>query len=201
MKPEKHNPMPSDDAGERRRSFAGAKFDLLDCLSQDPRLTHLEFRVAFRLIQHANGETGAMFPAQQTIAEQIGIQARAVRNAIAGLKNKGWLLSRRGGYNRPNFYAFDDRHANAILDRAASMADARREDRAARKLGTRRQKYAGQLSVTGKIMPVPTGISVPIRTGMELPPNTLRGTPEEEHLNQELGFGEEEHKGGSRDAA
>lgn len=194
-------PKPDVDLKERRRSFASAKFDLLDWMSQDPRLTHLEFRVGVRLLQHANGETGAIFPSQQAIAEQIGVQARSVRSAIAGLKKKGWILTRRNGFNRPNSYAFDDRHANDILDRVATMADARREERETRALKTKRQDFAYHPPVTGKIPSLQSGMDLPLVTGRNLPPNTLKVTPAAEHLNREDGLEKETTKGRSRDAA
>lgn len=174
--------LPKDDGGELRRSFTSAKLNILDCISMDPRRTPTEFLVAFRLAQHANGETGAIFPSQQTIAEQIGKPVRTVRAAIAGLKRKGWLVVRKGGFNKPNYYQFDDRHVNAILDRATTLADARREEREAKRLTARRQPVATHIDLTGNYLPVPVGNQMPPVSGNQMPPNTLRGTPEGEHL-------------------
>ncbi|WP_353646418.1 helix-turn-helix domain-containing protein [Mesorhizobium sp. WSM2239] len=38
-----------------------------------------EFRVAYRLVQHANSEGGAIFPSQERLADQTGTKVRIVR--------------------------------------------------------------------------------------------------------------------------
>ena len=50
----------ADRDGENR-TFTSWKLDLLDAMSMDPRVTASEFRVAYRLMQHANSETLAIF--------------------------------------------------------------------------------------------------------------------------------------------
>ncbi len=49
------------------KTFTSSKLDLLDAMSMDPRVTDGEFRTAFRLAQHANAETGAIFPSQERL--------------------------------------------------------------------------------------------------------------------------------------
>lgn len=115
--------------GTSNQSFTKWKLDLLDAMSMDPRLTSTEFRVAYRLLQHANAETRAIFPSQDRIASQIGSKERAVRAAIAGLVAKGWLTVSRRNRRLPNMYRFETGHVNAILDRQISLNEARKEER------------------------------------------------------------------------
>ena len=115
--------------GRSNQAFATWKFELLDAISMDPRVTSTQFRVAFRLVQHANAETLAIFPSQERIASQIGITERAVRAAVAGLVAKGWLMVCRLNRRLPNSYRFDTRNVNAILDRQISLDEARKEER------------------------------------------------------------------------
>lgn len=114
------------------QSFTSWKFDLLDAISMDPRVTSTEFRVAFRLAQHANVATRSIFPSQERIASQIGMKERAVRAAIGGLVAKGWLTKARHNRRLPNTYRFDTRNVNAILDRQISLDEARKEERVGR---------------------------------------------------------------------
>ena len=167
------------DAGEHRKAFTSAKLDILDCISMDRRVTAAEFRVAFRLAQHANGENGAIFPSQDRIADQTGMKARTVRACIAGLIKKGWLHVIRPNKRVPNLYRFDGRHMNEILDRQASMDEYRKDERAARAKPFERQQDDGQTKLSGS--------SLPIVSGSRMPPNTLR-----EHLKNSLGSEEEE---------
>lgn len=118
--------------GTSNKSFASWKFDLVDAISMDPRVTSTEFRVAYRLLQHANAATMAIFPSQDRIASQIGIKERTVRAAVRGLAAKGWLTVSRRNRRLPNLYRFETRNVNAILDRQISLDEARNDERASR---------------------------------------------------------------------
>lgn len=159
------------------KTFTSAKLDLLDAMSMDPRVTDGEFRTAYRLAQHANSETGAMFPSQERLADQMGTKARAVRQRIAGLVEKGWLLIWRPNKRAPNSYRFDGRHVNAILDRQAMLNEARREDKAKAIPGSfdRHEKTSQNLL---------TGTKRPLVTGTKRPPNTLREHLKDIHLKE-----------------
>ena len=121
-----------DDAAIVVRGFTSHKLDLLDAISMDRRVTASEFRVAYRLMQHANAETGAIFPSQDRLASQIGMRERSVRACIAGLVAKGWLLRWRPNRRTSNMYKFDGRHANEVLDRQITLNEIRKEERIAR---------------------------------------------------------------------
>ncbi|MDG4898055.1 helix-turn-helix domain-containing protein [Mesorhizobium sp. WSM4976] len=147
------------------RTFASQKFELLDAISMDPRVTASEFRVAFRLMQHANAETGAIFPSQDRLASQIGMKERTVRFCIKELVGKGWLKSSRPNRRIANFYQFETKHMNAILDRQIMLNEARKEERVTRSKPRReRQLHAGQTAVSGNRMPVVSGNYMPVNT-------------------------------------
>jgi len=146
------------------KTFTSAKLDILDAISMDPRVTNGEFRIAYRLAQHANSKTGAIFPSQDRLASQTGMTIRGVRNCIAGLIKKGWLRARRPNRRLSNFYEFDGRHVNPILDRQIMLDDVRREERAAKAIPHDRHSRDGQKRLTGMTMPLVTGIQMPPNT-------------------------------------
>lgn len=154
------------------KSFTSDKLDVLDCISMDPRVTPAEFRVAFRLMQHANGENGAIFPAQDRIADQTGMKLRTVRACIAGLVDKGWLNVIRPNKRLPNLYRFKIDHMNAILDRQTTMGEYRKEERAAKKRRFDRHSDAAHNVLTGSRMT--------LVSGSQMTPNTLSVTPEQD---------------------
>jgi hypothetical protein len=123
---------------ETVQKHTSEKLDLLDAISMDPRVTAGEFRVAYRLMQHANAATGAIFPSQDRLASQIGMRERSVRSCIAGLVAKGWLNKCRPNRRSSNMYRFDSKHTNAILDRQIALNEARKEERVSRSRPTLR---------------------------------------------------------------
>jgi DNA-binding transcriptional MocR family regulator len=147
------------------RSFTSRKLEILDAISMDPRVTAAEFRVAYRLIQHQNAETGAIFPSQDRLASQIGVKERTVRANIAGLVKKGWLDVNRRNMRTANLYAFKDKHVNEILDRQITLNETRKAERVGLARPTvDRQLNDAQTMVTGKIMPVVTGSEMTVNT-------------------------------------
>jgi hypothetical protein len=172
-----------DEGSADIESFTSNKLDVMDAISMDPRVSHGEFRVAFRLLQHANAKTGRIFPSQERIANQIGVKVRQVREYIAGLVEKGWLRATRPNRQLPNQYAFDLKHVNAILDRQISLQDALSEERAERRNATSQKSLRGEKSplARGRILPVPRGRIPPLNTLSE--PLTI--TPEESGMGIE----------------
>jgi|GEM_PF-5887858 len=94
------------------RNFAAWKLSLLDRMSVDSRLSPTDFRVAYRLLHYMDAATGDCFPKQETIAVDLGVTDRTVRNALANLRACDWLkikerpLAKRRG--KSNFYRFQD---------------------------------------------------------------------------------------------
>jgi len=94
------------------RGFTAWKLDLLDRMSTDRRLSATDFRVAYRLLSYMNAESGACFPKQETIADDVGVTDRTIRHSLVNLRACGWLkIEERqlpNGRGKSNFYLFED---------------------------------------------------------------------------------------------
>lgn len=94
------------------RSFAAWKLYLLDRMSVDRRLSATDYRVAYRLLHYMDAATGNCFPKQETIAADLGLTDRTIRNALVDLCACGWLeieeRSPRKGRGKSNLYRFQD---------------------------------------------------------------------------------------------
>ncbi len=94
------------------RGFAAWKLDLLDRMAADRRLSATDFRVAYRLFSYMDSGTGDCFPKQGTIAADLGVTDRTVRNALCNLRACGWLeIEERPlakGRGKSNLYRFQD---------------------------------------------------------------------------------------------
>jgi DNA-binding MarR family transcriptional regulator len=58
------------------------------------RLSGGEYKVLTVLKRYRNRKTGECHPAESTIAEKAGMSERGVRNAVKGLKDKGFVAIR-----------------------------------------------------------------------------------------------------------
>jgi len=161
------------DQKERRQAAATAasfKFDMIDALMVDHRLSPKTFKIAVALLQFQNSVTGDLYPSQATISETTGIPERTVRECLSALRDTGWLLWDRGNRQRSNAYSFD--HANIArmqAKRKRMELDRKLRKAEARKAISDRQPTAAQDFLTGSPPPVASG-SPP-------PPNYLKGTP------------------------
>ncbi|MGR9231170.1 helix-turn-helix domain-containing protein [Rhizobium leguminosarum] len=94
------------------KKFASWKFDLLDLMSADPRLSATDFRVGYRLLHYMDSATGDCFPRQETIAADLGLTDRTVRNSLVNLRACGWLTIEERplpkGRGKSNCYHFAD---------------------------------------------------------------------------------------------
>ncbi|EJC77677.1 HTH domain-containing protein [Rhizobium leguminosarum bv. trifolii WSM2012] len=90
--------------------FTSWKLDLLDRMSADHRLSATDFRTAYRVFSYMDAHSGACFPRQETIAADLGVTDRTVRNSLANLRACGWLkIEERAlpkGRGKSNFYVF-----------------------------------------------------------------------------------------------
>jgi DNA-binding MarR family transcriptional regulator len=73
--------------------------------SQDARLTPAAFRVAYALIGYVDWKTlGGAFPEQATIAANVHLAERTVRDSLKSLEAAGYISSQRR-YNKSNIYS------------------------------------------------------------------------------------------------
>lgn len=169
----------------RRTSFTSWKLDMINTLLLDPRLQPSDFKVAVAVLQFMNGETGMIFPSQETIAEIVHMTVRNVGKCLKRLRQADWLSWERGNRQMSNRYVFETKNLNLMLEYRTSIIDNRRE-RAARRRQPRldRNGSSSHKVPLGTTVPAATGTTVPLPTGTTIPPNTymehLDGTPEEE---------------------
>jgi|GEM_PF-6169069 len=131
---------------EERRSFTSWKLRILDAMSCDIEVSDIDFRVAFRVMQHVNARTGQAHPSIDRIAAQIGVSRHTVMRSLKWLtgevKRKDrsgpvWIDRGRRNRREPYFYTFREDRIGAVMDakilREEDAKDAliERRDRAA----------------------------------------------------------------------
>lgn len=71
----------------------------------DSKITSAEFRTYVAFLSFGWGNN-AIYPSQATVAKRIGLTDRAVRNHLKSLKEKGYVIYKRRGFNMSNVYNF-----------------------------------------------------------------------------------------------
>jgi len=98
---------------------------LADCL-----LHSTAARIGSYLMHRANADSGKAFPEMRTIAEEGGLELRAVERGIGKLVERGWLISRRIRSNQYTL-SWDPRLVEKIDDLRFHLKCNRDEDRLA----------------------------------------------------------------------
>ncbi|MCO6409048.1 helix-turn-helix domain-containing protein [Hoeflea alexandrii] len=129
------------EAAENAKSATSEKLDWLDALCIDPRLRPSDFKVAFKLIQFRNAQTGICNPSYETIADETGLKPETVRACVKQLSNRGWIAVKRPNRSKPNVYRFLLDHVNGMLDRRIMLREAREEERKERATQTALQAF------------------------------------------------------------
>ena len=65
----------------------------------DSRLGHLEFRALVKLFAYRNAKSGKAWPSGKRMCAEMGISQSALRRAIKGLKDKGWIVRVENSYH------------------------------------------------------------------------------------------------------
>jgi hypothetical protein len=156
-------------------SLRAAKLKWREMLNRDAALTVSAHRVATYFCQVATVD--GIYPGQERMALELGVRERSIRDGIAALRKRGWILVKRKGNGRTNDYALA---TNSVLVAAIEMRLQSVKDMIAqayferRSRSSDRQRFAG---VTGRDLPVQTGGNLPVQTGRDLPPIPLREIP------------------------
>jgi len=116
-------------ADENAKSATSEKLDWLDALCMDPRLRASDFKVAFKLMQFRNADTGLCYPSYATLGDETCLKPETVRTCIKKLSQCGWIDVRRPNYSKPNVYQFNHDHVNPMLDRRIALRESRAEQR------------------------------------------------------------------------
>ena len=87
------------------RAFRARKYAFFDALVRDGGPTVLEIRLAWRLVDRLNPNTGDSWPSLETIACELHCDLRALKRAAKRLEEGNWFFVRRGGgCGRSNHY-------------------------------------------------------------------------------------------------
>lgn len=70
---------------EKLRSFTSWKLDIMDAITSDPNVCHIDSRVAFRILQHVRAKTRSANPSVTRIAAQIGVSPLTVKRSLKRL--------------------------------------------------------------------------------------------------------------------
>jgi hypothetical protein len=120
----------SIEGADRRPSFAGWKFDLLDAMCMDPRMPRSTFPVAYRILQAVNMETGIAFISDAVLADELpNVDPRGLNRHRKAMEASGYVAIKRGGRGRATQYKFLDDNINAMLDRRVLLRETRKAAR------------------------------------------------------------------------
>lgn len=105
----------SDDP-EQLRGFTSWKMDILNAMSVDTGVTDLDFRVAFRIMQHVNSVSRIAWPSVARLSAQLGKSEDRIRAATRRLQQTAWIAKGRKSQKAPNEYSFLNDRVVDILD-------------------------------------------------------------------------------------
>ncbi len=87
------------------KAAARRKYQFYDAMIRAGGLSALQMRVAWRLIDRTNRETGDAWPSYELLADELGVNERSVKRAIKGLIEAPWFeASHGGGRGNSNHY-------------------------------------------------------------------------------------------------
>lgn len=105
---------------QETKSFTSWKLDILDAMSCDPNVDPIDFRVAFRVMQHVNARTRDAHPSLERIAAQLGVHRDTVMRSIKRLSDleggRHWISRSRTSRTEAYFYTFMSDRLTAVLD-------------------------------------------------------------------------------------
>ncbi len=93
------------------KAVARQKYQFYDAMIRDGGPSVLQLRVAWRLIDWTNPNTGAAWPSYETLADELGVNVRSVIRAIKRLIETGWFGVNPAGGRGKNLLAKGDRRA------------------------------------------------------------------------------------------
>jgi len=114
------------------------KWALLEAMAVDPELSHLDFRIATRLIRYLHYRRKVAFPGVAILVNEVRANERSVRRSLDRLVQSGWWLkaAQGGGRGRasvymPNFAKLETgAPESGFLKRMVNEPESERETRA-----------------------------------------------------------------------
>ncbi len=77
------------------RSLAARRLAFYDALTTDPGVSHLDCRVAWRLLHYFNAKHGYAWPSLARLATEIHAAKRSVIRSVTRLEADGWFAVKR----------------------------------------------------------------------------------------------------------
>ena len=87
-----------------RTSVTAAKLAFFDRLTVEPDLTHLDCRIAWRLLHYTHGVTGIYWPSYQRLAADAHCDKRSAIRSVKRLIAEGWFDIVQEGRGKSNLY-------------------------------------------------------------------------------------------------
>jgi hypothetical protein len=106
------------------RKFASRKFQLIEAGIADPSLPRLAMRVHVLLAsKYLDEKTDTAWPAPETLAEELSVTVRGVRDALAKLAGGWWQKTKGGGRGNTSRYAprWERVHACSLFQRGKTV--------------------------------------------------------------------------------
>ena len=81
------------------KAVARQKYQFYNAMICDGGPSALQLRIAWRLIDRLNTDTGDAWPSYETLADELGVKPRSVIRAIKRLIKTDWFEATPGGGN------------------------------------------------------------------------------------------------------
>ncbi|WP_297799118.1 helix-turn-helix domain-containing protein [uncultured Brevundimonas sp.] len=107
------------------KAIAAQKFEWIEAVASDPKLSAQCCRIAMLLLKHFNRDLGEAWPSHDTLAKRPELTARTVGTALRTLESKGYLQVRRTKRGITNRYkiGFPNGYRRLRNRRSSQLAD------------------------------------------------------------------------------
>lgn len=142
------------------------KWQLLQKMIADPELSAASLRVAARLLDFLNGQTGQCDPSAGTLADRLGMDRRTVMRATAQLERLGYLRRQRRcnaatGNHRSSAFTFDFPQADGLENESG---------------GSGEMTTSGEIAPSGELASMGSG-EIAMGVVAKSPPKTMNKKP------------------------
>ena len=87
-----------------RKNANNARLKFFDRIVRDPGITGMAIKVAWRLVDRINNETGLCCPSVGLLTRELGANEKTIRRSVALLIDRGWFSKRRRGYRGTQYF-------------------------------------------------------------------------------------------------
>jgi hypothetical protein len=131
---------PQPAGADDQRTFTSWKLSLLTALLSDRKISDGHFRIAARVLEAVNAETGVAYITDRAIADDVPRTDKSKCTAARKqLQLAGWWTYAPGRSGRATEYRFKDERVNQILDQRLADREQRQAEREERAKSDRRK--------------------------------------------------------------